>query len=365
MKRIMNFQNFQNSNSNRVVEIYKKVNEQQMSSEEAIEKLNKILDRDFREYLKKKMWNKSKEVFYGKDYKGDPSKDDREIIVGGWVELSKKVTMGEFFLDAWQETDQFCDRTLEWIKSGEIGDVWDDIFVYSAWAGAFALATTAIIATGGAALAPSAAFALQYGSVMGITAAGAINASALAGLSWGIAKSVYESPQATPETKRIAELLINKESTIKNLKDELESHSDFEQDWGLDRWLSGIQAMPGYKQGPWKDVEPEKIGHAFSYTIAFYTVKFLEEQIGAIGAKEIILAEEKKSAEPKKEETKTTTPTPTQTTTPTPTQTTTAPTTTTPTPTQTIETQPVSGVKGEVKKSEAVIDDDILSQYDL
>jgi len=360
MKRVLNFQNFQNSlineSTNSAMDIYQKLNEQELTIEEAIGKLDRLIDRDFKEYLKKKMWNKSKEVYYGKNYTGSPDKDQRQLIVGDWFEAHDKATMGEFFLDSWAETDQFCDRTVEWVQTGELGDFWKDALVVTGWAGVFALGVAATIATGG----------LVWGAVQGGAAIGSaialsttvsttiINTSAIAGLSWGVAKAIYEDPKTDSMEKRIAELVLNRDTTIANLKSALERHTDFEKDWGLDRWLPAIQGMPGWSSGPWKNIDAEKIGYAYTYTISFYTMKFLEEKIGAIGAKELIKAEQKKKEEQPKPQAQQTTTQPTAT-------------TTKPATTQVAKTEPqeVSGVMGTVTKEKFVVDDEVLANYGL
>ena len=134
--------------------------------------LQSIIDIDMRKYLKTAMWNKSIEVFYGKDYKGNPAEDKGELYVGDWsYEGHDKTTMGEFFMDAWAETDQFCDRVVELVEKGEISDMWNTIGRGAKWAAIGVAIAGAVVATGGMALgalgvvgAVSASSTLQVGS---------------------------------------------------------------------------------------------------------------------------------------------------------------------------------------------------------
>ena len=80
-RRILNFESFL-LESNKVSTI----NEQTDLSAIPSSELQTIIDMDMKSYLKKAMWNKSIEVFYGKDYKGNPTEDKREVFVGDWFE---------------------------------------------------------------------------------------------------------------------------------------------------------------------------------------------------------------------------------------------------------------------------------------
>ena len=330
--------------------------------------LQSIIDIDMRKYLKTAMWNKSIEVFYGKDYKGNPAEDKGELYVGDWsYKGHDKTTMGEFFMDAWAETDQFCDRVVELVEKGEISDMWNTIGRGAKWAAIGVAIAGAVVATGGMALGAlgvvgAAGTALTAGAAVssgvGITA---MTCFGIAGVGYHIDTVLDEEKlkKLSPETINLISMVKDKESTIKNFKSVLEKHTDFEADWGLDRWLPGIQGMPGWSKSNWAKSGAENIGYSFLYWIANFAYHFLITKVGA----SVVLAAKEQDAT-KGSSTNTWTPNQTTTTT----QTTTQPSsTTTAQPDSTSTTAPVGGVMGTVqpKQYNFIVDDSTLKIYDL
>lgn len=315
--------------------------------------LTQIIDTDMKTYLKRAMWNKSIEVFYGKGYKGNPTEDKRELIVGDWFESHDTITMGEFFQDAWDETDQFCDRVVEFVEKGEISDTWADIAEVVGWAGVAAGLVAGGIALGGIAI-PSATILSGF-TFWGVSA---INVSAITGLAASVTSKFKDNQYKglSPQIVNMAEMIENKETTIKNFKSAIEGYwSDFEADWGLDRWLPAVQGMPGWNNSSWAKAGAENIGYSFSYWISYYAYKFLETKFGASVALTIQEQNTKpaQTTEPKKSVETQPQPKPSS-----------VPQTSTDT-TPTTQPEEVSGVKGAMTQQEIVIDDEVLSNYDL
>ena len=334
--------------------------------------LQSIIDTDMKKYLKRAMWNKSIEVFYGKDYKGNPAEDKGELYVGDWsYEGHDKTTMGEFFQDAWVETDQFCDRVVELVERGEISDMWKTIGRGAIWAVAGVAIVGAVFATGGMALGALGvvgAAGTAYTAGAAVTSGfgmGAMTLGGIAGIGYHIDDILDEEKlkKLSPETINLISMVKDKEGTIKNFKSVLEKHSDFEADWGLDRWLPGIQGMPGWSKSNWAKTGAENIGFSFSYWISNYAYQFLSTKVGAT----VVLAAKEQDAT-KGSSTNTWTSNQTTTTTQTtaqPSSTTTTQTTTQPDSTST--TAPVGGVMGAVqpKQYNFIVDDSTLKLYDL
>jgi hypothetical protein len=358
-KRILNFENFL-LESNKFLTINEQTDLSAISSSE----LQSIIDMDMKSYLKKAMWNKSIEVFYGKDYKGNPTEDAREVYTGAWLSGHDKHTMGEFFLDAWAETDQFCDRVVEYVETGKISDTWGDIGTGALWTLAGAAITVSIVASGGAMAGVYAGLGVG-GGVVG-TGAG------LALISWGVPAGIIggvaglsaivsseitanKYKNLSPALINVANLINDKEATIKNFKSAIEGHwSDFEADWGLDRWLPAIQGMPGWNNSSWAKAGADNIGYSFTYWIANYAYQFLKIKFGATIAKTIKDTpplQAVTTVKAKVEKSNTTAPTTTQTTA--------QPDSTT--------TTPVGGVMGatQPKQYNIVVDDSTVVNYDL
>lgn len=251
--------------------------------------IKSILDKEMANYLKSCMWRKSIEVFYGKEYlkKPDfqPQNDSTPIVVSSWFTGGESITAGKFFLDAWEETNQFCDRAVELAKTGEISDTWGKVGQVAGITALTAAGVAAIIATGGAIL-PGATLMSGFITAAGTAAWGvtAVNASALIALGYGAAEAFKDNPNINPELRDLAKLVANKDETIKKFNEALQAHSDFEGDWGLDKWLSGLQGMPGWNKSSWKDKGAESIGYLFSYWIAYYSYNFLRTKFGAFVA---------------------------------------------------------------------------------
>jgi hypothetical protein len=321
--------------------------------------LTKIVDTDMRTYLKKAMWNKSIEVFYGKDYTGNPTEDKRELYAGNviWSTNHSKITMGDFFKDAWAETDQFCDRVVEYVETGEISDTWTTIGKGALYSLLGAAAVVAVLGTGGFALGllgASTSFTAAVTSSFGMSLA---SSGALLGLYKYIDDSLDEEQlkKLSPELVNIVNMLRDKDNTINSFKAAIEDHSDFEADWGLDSYLPAVQGMPGWDKSAWSKKGAENIGYSFTYWISYYAYKFLQVKFSASAAlaiqeqqsKPAQTTEPKKSTEIEQQPKTTSVPQPSPDTTP--------------------ITQPeeISGVKGTMPQEDIIIDDDVLSKYDV
>ncbi len=357
-RRILNFGHFLLENTKPTV-----INEDLNISAIPSSELQAIIDTDMKTYLKKAMWNKSIEVFYGKDYKGNPTEDKREVYVGDWFESHDITTMGEFFQDAWKETDQFCDRVVELVETGEISDIWGSIGKGAIWAGVGLATVAAIIGTGGMALG-ALGVATAAGTTMTAGAAvlsgfgiGATTIGGAAGVALYVDDIMDEEKikNLSPQVVNLLDMIKDKEGTIKNFKSAIEGYkSDFEADWGLDRWLPAIQGMPGWSKSSWSKSSAENIGYSFSYWISYYAYQFLKIKFGAsvvIAAKE---SDEKKTSAPAVSPA----PAPAPAQTSKPSETTKKIQTTTETP---------SGVMGSAKAKEynIVVDDSTVANYDL
>lgn len=363
-RRILNFGSFLNESQRTSV-----INEQTDLSAISSSDLQTIIDVDMKSYIKKAMWRKSIEVFYGKDYKGNPTEDSREIYTGAWLSGHSKHTMGEFFQDAWAETDQFCDRVVEYVETGKISDTWGDIGTGALWTAAGVAVGLSIIFSGG----------LMGGVYAGLGAGGglALTGGGVALLSWGIPAatiggiaglSSYISSEITankykdlsPELINVANMINDKDTTIKNFKSAIEGYwSDFEEDWGLDRWLPAIQGMPGWSKSSWSKNGADKIGYSFTYWISYYAYQYLKVKFGAVIAKTVKETPQEKIEQPVQKEAPVVKPT---TTTPTPSS------TTTPSSTPTSDTTaPSGGVMGssQPKVFNIVVDDTVVANYGL
>jgi hypothetical protein len=73
-RKLLNFKDFLFENTT-----YSSVNEENQIDSISSSELEKIIDVELKSYLKRAMWNKSIQVFYGKDYKGNPT--DRKRVV--------------------------------------------------------------------------------------------------------------------------------------------------------------------------------------------------------------------------------------------------------------------------------------------
>ena len=356
-RRILNFENFL-SESNK----FSTINEQTDLTAISSSELQSIIDFDMKSYLKKAMWNKSIEVFYGKDYKGNPTEDKREVYTGAWFSGHDKHTMGEFFQDAWSETDQFCDRVVEFVETGKISDTWSDIGTGVLWTLAGAAIGASIVATGGAL---GGVYAGLVTSASGLAATGA----GVALISWGVPAGIIggvaglsanvsseitanKYKNLSPELINVANMINDKEATIKNFKSAIEGYwTDFEADWGLDRWLPAVQGMPGWNSSSWAKVGAENIGHSFTYWISYYAYQYLKVKFGATIAKTVketsaqTTSVQQAPAQPKVAKTTTTAPSDTSTTT----------------------SAPSGGVMGaaQPKQSNIVVDDSTVANYDL
>ena len=353
-RRILSFENFL-LESNK----FSTINEQTDLSAISSSELQSIIDMDMKSYLKKAMWNKSIEVFYGKDYKGNPTEDKREVYTGAWFSGHDKHTMGEFFQDAWSETDQFCDRVVEFVETGKISDTWSDIATVVGWSGIAAASVAAILATGGAiipGLTASSAFVVASGATAGTAAWGvtAVNVAAAMGLASAVTNEINkaENQNLNPELINVANMINDKEVTIKNFKSAIEGYwTDFEADWGLDRWLPAVQGMPGWNSSSWAKAGAENIGYSFTYWISYYAYQYLKVKFGATIAKTVketpaqTTSVKQSPAQPKVEKTTTTAPSATSTTT----------------------SAPSGGVMGasQPKQFNIVVDDSTVANYDL
>jgi hypothetical protein len=281
--RILNFKNFV-------------LNESLLNEATTIDlhpsELSKILEKDMGAFLKGKMWNKSIEVFFGNEYVNkpgfDPQKDATPISVTSWIGGGQSVDAGNFFKDAWVETDQFCNRAVELTQTGQISDVLSDLAVAAGWAGLSAATVAGIIALGGIAI-PSATIASGFVGASGLAGWGvtAVNLTTIGALGVNLAKTFIDNPDVSQDVKTIAKMVANKEETIKLFQSAMQEHSDFEADWGLDNWLSGIDSMPGWNKSKWKQRGSENIGYLFTYWIAYYSYIYLKTKFGAAVAQAI------------------------------------------------------------------------------
>jgi hypothetical protein len=365
-RRILNFGHFLLENTKPTV-----INEDLNISAIPSSELQAIIDTDMKTYLKKVMWNKSIEVFYGKDYKGNPTEDKGEIYTGAWFSGHDKVSMGEFFLDAWAETNQFCDRVVELVETGEISDTWKATGETLFWGAVGAGVVAGLVFTGGGLLGVGAAAAGATGAfTAGGTAAMAtgfgISSTIFGGLGtviWNVKGQLDEEEfkKLSPETVNVLNMINDKEGTIKKFKSEIESHSDFEADWGLDRWLPAIQGMPGWSKSSWAKNGAENIGYSFTYWISYYAYQYLQAKFGAsvaMAAKESQTKQTTQPTQPVQSTQAKTEPTQTKTE-PTQTKSTTSDANTT--------TAPSGGVMGSAKAKEynIVVDDSTVANYDL
>lgn len=244
-------------------------------------------------FLKKYMWNESVKLMYGPGYKGDPAKDDTKLIVGGnWFSGHSEATMGELFTDAWEETDQFCERAAEFMATGSIGDFWGTAGQVAKWTAITGLVGAAIVASGGAAAGAIAGLAEGAGAAFGaslglasISTSTYLTGAGISAAAAGLAASGYfmgKSQNIDPELYKMAQIINDKQGFIKEVKSAIEDHSDFESDWGLDDWLPALQAMPGYSKSPLtKDKTAEQIGYVFSYMIAEATYTYFASLFAA------------------------------------------------------------------------------------
>ena len=356
-RRILNFENFL-SESNK----FSTINEQTDLTAIPSSELQTIIDTDMKSYIKKMMWNKSIEVFYGKDYKGNPTEDKGEVYTGAWFSGHDKHTMGEFFLDAWAETNQFCDRVVELVETGEISDTWKSIGKTVGWGALGAAVAAGVIFTGGGLIGLMAPVAGATGvfSAAGTAAlatgfgTSSIVFGGLGTVIWNVKGSLdqEEFKKLSPEVVNILNMINDKEGTISNFKSEIERHSDFEADWGLDRWLPAIQGMPGWSKSSWAKNGAENLGYSFTYWISYYAYQYLQAKFGAsvtLAAKDIQTQQASQPVQPKVEPTKAKVST----------------STTTAQPTST--TTPSGGVMGaaQPKQYNIVVDDSTVANYDL
>lgn len=354
-RRILNFENFLLESNQ-----FSSINEQLDLNAIPSSELQKIIDTDMKSYLKKMMWNKSIEVFYGKDYKGNPTEDKGEVYTGAWFSGHDKHTMGEFFLDAWAETNQFCDRVVELVETGEISDTWKSIGKTVGWGALGAAVVAGVIFTGGGLLgmmAPVAGATFTAGGTAALATGFGTSSIVFGGLGtviWNVKGSLdqEEFKKLSPEVVNILNMINDKEGTISNFKSEIERHSDFEADWGLDRWLPAIQGMPGWSKSSWAKNGAENLGYSFTYWISYYAYQYLQAKFGAsvtLAAKDIQTQQASQPVQPKVEPTKAKVSSPT----------------TTAQPTAT--TTPSGGVMGaaQPKQYNIVVDDSTVANYDL
>jgi hypothetical protein len=273
--------------------------------------------------------------------------------------------MGEFFQDAWAETDQFCDRVAEMVETGEISDTWGIIGTGTLWAIGGAIAGAATVATGGAIWGAIAGIGVGGGlvgtgigaSILGFGVSGS-TIGAISALSLHIGRETVkgEYEDLDKDAIEIANLVNDKDSTIKNFKSALEDHSDFEADWGLDRWLPAVQGMPGWSKSSWAKNGAENIGYSYSYWISYYAYEYLKIKFGASIAKSVkespVQSTQNISKETKTQQVSKAPEQPKATTV----QQTTSPT-----------SEPTGGVMGVAKPKEynIVIDDSTVANYDL
>lgn len=278
-RRILSFENFLLES-----DAFNTMNVQVDLSAISSSELQSIIDMDMKSYLKKAMWNKSIEVFYGKDYKGNPTEDKREILISGVLSGTEKHTMGEFFQEAWKETDQFCDRAVEYGMN--ISETWRKICANVLW-NPLGIVIGSYLATTG--IAPSLASIILSKIARTDTnpyKSWNISIGILGGLS-GVSLHVSTEMKSnkysnlSPELNKIADMIEDKEGTIKNFKTQIENKSDFEADWGLDNWLSSIQVMPGWNKSSWAKIGVENIGYSFTYWISYYAYQYLKIKFGA------------------------------------------------------------------------------------
>jgi hypothetical protein len=355
-RRILNFESFL-LESNKANTINEQIDLNAIPSSE----LQAIIDTDMKSYLKKMMWNKSIEVFYGKDYKGNPTEDKREVYTGAWFSGHDKHTMGEFFQDAWAETDQFCDRVVEFVETGKISDTWKSIGKTVGWGALGAAVAAGVIFTGGGLLGlGAAAGATGVFSAAGTAAlatgfgTSSVVFGGLGTVIWNIKGSLDEEEfkKLSPEVVNILNMINDKEGTIRNFKSEIERHSDHEADWGLDRWLPAIQGMPGWSKSSWAKNGAENLGYSFTYWISYYAYQYLQAKFGAsvtLAAKDIQTQQASQPVQPKVEPVQAK-----------------ADTTTAPTIPSTTSA-PSGGVMGasQPKQYNIVVDDSTVANYDL
>lgn len=278
-RRILSFENFLLES-----DAFNTMNVQVDLSAISSSELQSIIDMDMKSYLKKAMWNKSIEVFYGKDYKGNPTEDKREILISGVLSGTEKHTMGEFFQEAWKETDQFCDRAVEYGMN--ISETWRKICANVLW-NPLGIVIGSYLATTG--IAPSlASIILSKIARTDTNPSKSWNISigilgGLSGVSLHVSTEMKSNKYSnlSPELNKIADMIEDKEGTIKNFKTQIENKSDFEADWGLDNWLSSIQVMPGWNKSSWAKIGVENIGYSFTYWISYYAYQYLKIKFGA------------------------------------------------------------------------------------
>lgn len=278
-RRILSFENFLLES-----DAFNTMNVQVDLSAISSSELQSIIDMDMKSYLKKAMWNKSIEVFYGKDYKGNPTEDKREILISGVLSGTEKHTMGEFFQEAWKETDQFCDRAVEYGMN--ISETWRKICANVLW-NPLGIVIGSYLATTG--IAPSlASIILSKIARTDTNPSKSWNISigilgGLSGVSLHVSTEMKSNKYSnlSPELNKIADMIEDKEGTIKNFKTQIENKSDFEADWGLDNWLSSIQVMPGWNKSSWAKTGVENIGYSFTYWISYYAYQYLKIKFGA------------------------------------------------------------------------------------
>lgn len=225
------------------------------------------------QYLRDVMWDKSIKLFYGKDYKGNPEKDNR-VLRSSLQSNPNGVSYGELFKDAWEETDDFCkkaawqygvwfgdktfnsriekeitymepDTVLEWINSTGIKVSTSD-------------PTTFVVPTD-------------------------INDSAKkiggAALEFFSKKTIKLSDSSV---STVVGRLADRNKYLNIIKKVMEEQTDFDKnpkaDWGLDDYWNYLPEMPGW--GKFYKVEADKLGYWFTSNIANATMDFAEINFG-------------------------------------------------------------------------------------
>ena len=237
------------------------MNEAKNITSNKLEELNNLKGLD---HIRNVMWHKSIELFYGKDYRGNPETDNR-MVPSLSRSMSKDISYGDVFRDAWEETDDFCKvASYEIIEFSNL-DVKETISI---------LEPSVILewlSSSGIKVMPS------DPSVFVVPVSIENSAADIAKRAVNFfAKRTIKINQ---DIRRLGNKLIDPGKEIQVIKTVIEKHPDFEEDWGLDSWAKYLPEMPGW--GKVYKVDPYKIAYWYSWNLAETAFRFTETKFGA------------------------------------------------------------------------------------
>lgn len=230
-----------------------------------LEKLDNLRAGD---YLRNIMWVKSIKLFYGNNYKGNPETDNR-MIPSVSSSSSRDISFGDVFKDAWEETDDFCNF-----------GAYQSVFVFGDDAFSSRIQKTI------SGLDPNVVLGWLTESgikVMPSDPSIFVVPTSIEDSAAKVAKKASEffSKRTIKVDSLVSDLgkrMNDRDKVIRTTKAKIEAEKDFEPDWGLDSWTSYVTEMPGW--GKVYQVEADKIGYWYSWTIAESIFRFAEIKFG-------------------------------------------------------------------------------------